>query len=65
MLGPPVCMPCRRIMDFDEKRKGSHWWCSECGQEDKESPAVKHLLCLGGVKVRWPNGDPYEPRDWV
>ena len=36
-LGPPVCIPCNRIMDHDLKRinateKGA-WWCSECGQE--------------------------------
>jgi hypothetical protein len=55
MLGPPVCVPCRRVMDhiatdaeWLELRKTYptilRWWCSRCKKVDGEN--TESLLAL-------------------
>lgn len=34
-LGPPVCLRCNRVMDLEEGRPGSAWYCP-CGIDASE-----------------------------
>lgn len=50
MLGPPVCIPCKRVYDHlndeeyerlkKEKPDICRWWCSKCGRCDSNDYAL-------------------------
>ena len=47
MLGPPVCIPCMRLLDGGHE-EGRYWQCDVCGNDgsDQTETLVTHLFLL-------------------
>ena len=61
MLGPPVCLPCRLVMIYQDQFP--RWTCPACRRSGTDdSPEVRHLLDLPqGITVRFSDGEVYPP----
>jgi len=63
-LGPPVCVPCKRIMKFTAASKT--WACPACSRSADADDGVRHLFCLPldlFNEVRHNDEQSFQPRE--